>query len=393
MLAVAGQYLPIVGFSIVGTAISTRIFGVALVAIALAATATALLLWSPSAAGTTVLVAAVAAVLGSVSNGVRQLATARRADVAVRIAPAVRRPRVDTTPDAAEVYLRTRDEELSLSIWRAVGTGARAPIVVVVHGGGWVNGDRDSGGTPGHARWLADRGYLVVAVDYSLSSPERHLWDVQEGQIAEAIRWVAGCADRLGGDPRRIALIGESAGGNLVLNVGSRIAAGQWALSVDGEPVVIRAISALYPGVDLRTIWYSRDVVLGKWLRTLPERYIGGSPDRYPARYDAVDSSTHISVTSPPTLLAFGTLDHLVEPRTVRTYARRLREAGVAVRTLEMPHSGHGFDEEGSIGCQIYRELTLRWLAAHAGPSEQPGPRHRTPDLADPPPVDRGSTC
>ncbi|MEV0341793.1 alpha/beta hydrolase [Nocardia sp. NPDC050713] len=364
-LCVGGQYFPLVGFSIAGAMASTRIFAVALIALSVTAAAGVLLAWSPSAGGWLVLAAAVLAFLGAALNGVRQLRLARRENVFVSLASAIRRPQVDLTPDADEVYTTEGDQDLSLSVWRAVAPEGLAPVILMVHGGGWVAGDRNSGSTPRHARWFADRGYLVMGVDYSLSSEERHLWDVQEGQIAEAIRWAVRNAHRFGGDPRRIALVGESAGGNLVINVGSRIAAGEWVLESSGTPVVVSAISALYPATDLRAISDSPDLVLRKWLRSLVERYTGGSPDMYPERYDAVDSSTHIRSDTPPTLLAFGTRDHLVPPWTIRAYARRLRGAGVKVKTLEVPYSGHGFDEEGSIGCQVYREVTLNWFASH----------------------------
>jgi acetyl esterase len=86
------------------------------------------------------------------------------------------------------------------------------PIFVVFHGGGWVIGNVDQ--YDGIARWLANAsGALVVSVDYRLA-PE-HPYPAPLDDSWTAVRWAADHATEIGGDPARIAVGGDSAGGNL----------------------------------------------------------------------------------------------------------------------------------------------------------------------------------
>jgi acetyl esterase len=86
------------------------------------------------------------------------------------------------------------------------------PIFVVFHGGGWVIGNVEQ--YDGIARWLANAsGAVVVSVDYRLA-PE-HPYPAPLDDCWTAVQWVAAHASRLGGDASRIAVGGDSAGGNL----------------------------------------------------------------------------------------------------------------------------------------------------------------------------------
>ena len=94
------------------------------------------------------------------------------------------------------------------------GTPAPAPTIVFLHGGGFVTCDIDV--YDGVARQLAKRsGMRVVSVDYGLA-PE-HPFPVPLEDCIAAIRWVASHGGAWGIDPRRIAVVGDSAGGNLAL--------------------------------------------------------------------------------------------------------------------------------------------------------------------------------
>lgn len=88
----------------------------------------------------------------------------------------------------------------------------RLPVVVFLHGGGWTFGDLDSyDGTAREHAALADA--LVVSVEYRLA-PE-HPYPAAVQDCWAAVQWAAAHADEVGGDPTRIAVAGDSAGGNL----------------------------------------------------------------------------------------------------------------------------------------------------------------------------------
>lgn len=90
-----------------------------------------------------------------------------------------------------------------------------APIVLMVHGGGWRIGRKDARGVVGHkaARYLAD-GKLFVSIDYRLLPQADPLSQAED--VARALAYVQGEAPAWGGDPARVVLMGHSAGAHLV---------------------------------------------------------------------------------------------------------------------------------------------------------------------------------
>jgi arylformamidase len=100
-------------------------------------------------------------------------------------------------------------------------TGCPAPVVVWVHGGGWRVGDK-SNQTTDKMQLLNDLGYLVVSVNYRLTDPaaaDPVQYPTHAEDVAAAIGWIHERIAKYGGDPRRVALIGHSAGAQIVANV------------------------------------------------------------------------------------------------------------------------------------------------------------------------------
>ena len=96
-----------------------------------------------------------------------------------------------------------------------------APILVMVHGGAWMIGDKANTGSVENKlkHWLT-RGWIVVSVNYRML-PDAMAYE-QAQDLAEAVRWAQGHAEGWGGDPGKIILMGHSAGAHLVALVSSR---------------------------------------------------------------------------------------------------------------------------------------------------------------------------
>jgi acetyl esterase/lipase len=126
----------------------------------------------------------------------------------------------DTTPTALVPGVMHRDRtipgaagQLPARVYTPQGAGP-FPVIVYFHGGGWVIGSKEV--YDGGARGLAKAANaVVVSVDYRLA-PE-HKFPAQHDDALAAYRWAVTNAREIGGDPMRVALAGESAGGNLAV--------------------------------------------------------------------------------------------------------------------------------------------------------------------------------
>ncbi len=261
------------------------------------------------------------------------------------------------------VYAKYGGQALPLDIYRPKPRtdGKTSPIFVYIHGGGW--GGQTLKQRQADYRWFADRGYLVISLEYSLSSPKRNTWDIATPQLGCALAWVNANAARYGGDVSRLALWGESAGGNLVLNVSYLANRGTLKSSCAGALPQVRATVALYPVVDPARMYRPVDPLLGGFGRMMGDNYTGGSPEKYPDRYAAIASATHISAKAPPTLLIVPEADHLVAPDAAYAFDTKARTAGVKMQLIRMPFAEHAFDlRSGGIGNQMVRQLMLNFL-------------------------------
>ncbi len=115
-------------------------------------------------------------------------------------------------PDVREITVRRTDAwDLRIAVWRRDPGARRLPVVFHVHGGAWSAGNHLS--FPGVAAVLADAGYLVVSVDYRRAP--RHTFPAAYDDCVFVLKWCGENISAYGGDPNRLALLGDSAGANL----------------------------------------------------------------------------------------------------------------------------------------------------------------------------------
>src|SRR5437870_5495156 len=119
-------------------------------------------------------------------------------------------------PDSVEAelditYGKAPEQELKLDIYRPKARGDRLPACVLVHGGGWVKGDKEKFRPLAIA--LAEKGYVVANIEYRLGAVAKYPAAVQDCSLA--VRFVRANAKRFGLDPARIGAWGGSAGGHL----------------------------------------------------------------------------------------------------------------------------------------------------------------------------------
>jgi acetyl esterase len=220
---------------------------------------------------------------------------------------------------------------------RPAAAGERMPVVIYFHGGGFFMGGIDE--TDGLAQEIAaSADVLVVNVEYALS-PEAK-FPVAVEQSYDALRWVAANAPRLGADADRIALAGESAGGNLVMVV---------ALITrerHGPKVCFQV--PIYPSVDYRpNVPYASRRELGggdlildmQDIAWMLDHYLEDSGQGEDWRASPILAATYSGL--PPALVV--TADHDPLKDEGAHYAERLRMDGVPVEHVCFEGTFHGF--------------------------------------------------
>jgi acetyl esterase len=209
------------------------------------------------------------------------------------------------------------------------------PLITFFHGGGFVLGDLDSHDVP--CRLLAKHaGAQVLAVDYRLA-PE-HPFPAAVDDASAALRWAIENARRLGADPARVAVAGDSAGGNL-----AAIAA--WQAKRTGDPGLAPVLQILiYPATEFVSRMRSHDLFDQGFL--LIREDMDWFTAHYAARADHNDPRLSI-LRAPdlgntvPALVVTAGFDPLRDEG--EAYAARLAEAGVAVLLRRFPGLIHGF--------------------------------------------------
>jgi len=232
--------------------------------------------------------------------------------------------------------------ETALRLYRGLGTnrGAALPALVYFHGGGWVIGDLDT--HDGVCRLIANTaGCAVISVDYRLA-PE-HKFPAAVDDAVSATEWVAANAGRLGIDGSRLAVGGDSAGGNLAPVV---------ALTArDRGGPRLRHQLLIYPATDFVTSddpqrerfqGFPLNVVTMNWFR---DHYLRGRADYGDWRASPLHARD-LRGLPPAYVLTVGFDPLHLEGEA---YANRLRDADVPVQHRHVAEQMHGFFTMGKL--------------------------------------------
>lgn len=246
------------------------------------------------------------------------------------------------TREMARVEDRTvegRGGPIPIRIYRPKVEGdGPLPVLVYHHGGGWI-----FAGITSHdrvSRLLANEARaIVISVGYRLA-PE-HPYPAASDDGEDAWLWARAHAASFGGDPARIGVGGDSAGGHVSINIAQRQIAA-------GKPVPA-AMLLFYPGAGLPqddpsyTLFgkgYALDAAFIEFI--LPRVFEGYSPDRHGEADVLMDPASAPSLTGlPPAIVATAGFDILRD--SGRRFAARLEAEGVPVRYTNYPSLTHSF--------------------------------------------------
>jgi acetyl esterase len=236
-------------------------------------------------------------------------------------------------------------EDLKLDLDVPDGAGP-FPVCILVHGGGFVRGDKQKQFKPLFAP-LKDAGFAWVTINYRFAPLHKYPGSVEDTETA--ILWVKAHASEYNFDPTRIALIGESAGAYLTSLVGAR----------NHEDTRVAAVVSFYGPAELVTRFAASN---GK-PSTVYADYFGVTEDSEATRKFLTEASpaTYVRPGLPPFLLLHGNKDETVPYEQSVILYSRLKEAGVAAEFITIEGGGHGISSWKKLDSD-YLDQVLAWL-------------------------------
>lgn len=243
------------------------------------------------------------------------------------------------------------------------------PVIIYTHGGGWFYGSKEDR-TYYHKNFAED-GYVVVSIDYALSHKSNHYAGETEAQILDGLRWVLANIDRYNASVDQWCFAGDSAGGNLALNLGFKINSGYYT-QPDGRPFpLVAAVSVTYPIADPAAFYANTDCSMKIISRYSATSYTGGSPETHPEVYDQITPANFLSPQSPPVCVVMGDQDAAVPPDGTYALLERMNGLGLMTKLINIPHANHACDTFwGSIASQSYIHVTRHWFALYRAPED-----------------------
>jgi acetyl esterase/lipase len=229
---------------------------------------------------------------------------------------------------------------LDLVLPKSAGAGDRRPVLLQVHGGGWMIGDKREQGKPLMTH-LASRGWVCVAINYRLSPQATmpdHIVDVKR-----SIAWVRRHISEYGGDPDFVCITGGSAGGHLCALAALTPNDPRFQPGFEDVDTRLDGCVPFYGVFDF--LDRARDRPLGDMTKAIGPRVFKGMPEANPELWDAVSPVTRVHAEAPPFFVIQGSHDSLVFAEEAVTFVAALREKSSApVLHTELVGAQHAFE-------------------------------------------------
>lgn len=239
------------------------------------------------------------------------------------------------------------DRELMADVFTPPPGTSNGAGLLLIHGGGWIQGDRSQ--LRGYGILLGRIGYTCVTCEYRLAPAAK--WPAQLHDVKAALRWMRANAGRLGIDPQKIAVSGNSAGGHLSLMLAGTRGVAEFegdGGNRDASTDVAACIAYYAPA-----LLYSPERELPEYLNFL----FGAGYSEATAK--GASPLTYANASFPPTMLITGNKDELVPKEASFMMYQALFDAGVSTELHVYADAPHGFDAVQEFGRQTATLMAL----------------------------------
>ena len=227
------------------------------------------------------------------------------------------------------------DPDALLDLHRPVQLAETAPVVVWIHGGGFVSGRRQD--ITNYLKILAGRGFITVNVDYTIAP--NATYPTPTRQFARALAYLDGNRERLGLGNRRFVLAGDSAGAQLAAQQANLITSPAYAKALGiAAPIAPDRLAGalLHCGVyDVGAMNTGAGGVLGWFMRSVTWAYSGQRDWRDAPGFETFSVTNYLTPRFPATFISAGNTDPLLPQSLLMD--QKLRAQGVAVDSLFYP--------------------------------------------------------
>jgi acetyl esterase/lipase len=281
--------------------------------------------------------------------------------------PITRRQVVNPVPAVRKRYAATRDiaygehgRRNQLDVWRRadLAADAKAPVLVQVHGGAWMSGNKEQQGGPLMSH-LAERGWVCVAVNYRLSP--RATWPDHIVDVKRALAWVKQNIAEHGGDPEFVVITGGSAGGHLSSLAALTPGVAAFQPGFEDADTAVQAAVPMYGVYDFT----NRDGTSRSDMEPMLRHLVFKSPFADSREvWEQASSMSWVGPDAPPFMIVHGANDSLAPVEQARSFAAMLRVASnEPVVYAELPRAQHAFDILHSVRTRRTVEAIDRFLA------------------------------
>ena len=257
------------------------------------------------------------------------------------ISPFASSPQVEVRGDIS-FLTSARTEKLDLYLPKNRKAGEKSPAVLLIHGGGWKEGDKRQAREIEFGMTLAKNGFVAASINYALRSDGKFPLNLQD--CKNGVRYLRAHADELGIDPDRISVMGSSAGGHLALLVAYTADQSNLAPS-QPYPGVSDKVSSVVDFYGISNLATRKETdPSGKPLKIEPldstTQSIFGST---PQDWKKASPVTYVKRDVPPTLILHGKKDTTVDSDQSQELADTLKKAGATYEIIWLPNAPHSF--------------------------------------------------